>query len=154
MNKNGEFNHAYIPLPTIHLKKRFAIYQTWCQLLINKTIHFQMLCLFTIGNLNRNQVFRMLRRAQFVLGLDTGLAEYIKHTVYFVPFLSPTYIPSSLWYKSHLSWQLNSWSHRCTCSWSIACRRCSNYILMLNLTHCFNRLGKDNCKTGRESLTF
>ena len=40
------------------------------------------------------------------------------------------------------------------CSWSIACRRCSNYIFILDLIHGFNRLGKDNCKAGRESLKF
>ena len=32
----------------------------------------------------------------------------------------------------------------CRCSWSIACRRCSNYIFILNLTPGFNGLGKDN----------
>ena len=61
-------------------------------------------------------------------------------------------VPSSLYYKTHLSWQSNCWSLRC--SWRIACRRCSNYIFILDLTHGFNRLGKDNCKTGRESLKF
>ena len=62
------------------------------------------------------------------------------------------YIPPSLWYKTHLSRQLNCWSLRC--SWSIACRRCSNYIIILDLTPGFNGLGKDNCKTRRESLKF
>ena len=52
----------------------------------------------------------------------------------------------------HLSWQLNCRSLRC--SWSIACRRCSNYIFILDWIHGFNRLGKDNCKTGRETLKF
>ena len=27
------------------------------------------------------------------------------------------------------------------------CRRCSNDIFILNLTHGFNRLSEDNCKT-------
>ena len=36
------------------------------------------------------------------------------------------------------------------CIWSIACRRCSNYIFILYLTPSFNELGKDNCKTRRE----
>ena len=36
-------------------------------------------------------------------------------------------------------------------SWSIACRRCSNYIFILNLIRGFDRLGKDNCKTTRDS---
>ena len=35
-----------------------------------------------------------------------------------------------------------------------ACRRCSNYIFILNLTHGFNGLGKNNCKTRRESSKF
>ena len=61
-------------------------------------------------------------------------------------------IPSDLLYKSHLSRQLNCWSLRC--SWSIACRRCSNCIFILDLTPGFNGLGKDNCKTRQESFTF
>ena len=44
------------------------------------------------------------------------------------------------------------WSLRC--SWSIACRRCSNYIFILNLTPGFNKLHKDNCKTRRETFKF
>ena len=38
------------------------------------------------------------------------------------------------------------------CSWSIACRRCSNYILILDLTPSFNRLHSDNCKTRQETF--
>ena len=34
------------------------------------------------------------------------------------------------------------------------CRHCSNYIFILDLTHSFNGLGKDNCKTRRESFMF
>ena len=36
----------------------------------------------------------------------------------------------------------------------IACRRCSNYISILNLTQGFIGLGKDNCKTRREIVVF
>ena len=61
-------------------------------------------------------------------------------------------LSSSLWYKPHLSRQLNCGSLRC--SWSIACRRCSNYIFILDLTPGFNGSGKDNCKTRRESFKF
>ena len=46
----------------------------------------------------------------------------------------------------------NCWSLRC--SWSIACRRCSNYIFILNLTLGFNILCKDNCKLRRETSKF
>ena len=60
-------------------------------------------------------------------------------------------IPQTLWYKTHLR-QLNCWSLRC--SWSSADRRCSNYIFILNLTHGFNRLGEDNCKTRQEACKF
>ena len=48
--------------------------------------------------------------------------------------------------------QYNCWSLRC--SWSIACRRCSNYIFILHLTPDFNGLGKDNCNTTRETVKF
>ena len=40
------------------------------------------------------------------------------------------------------------------CSWSIACRRCSKNIFILDITIGFNGLGKDNCKTRRESFKF
>ena len=40
------------------------------------------------------------------------------------------------------------------CSWSIACRRCSNYIFILGLTPGFNILRKDYCKPRRETFKF
>ena len=40
------------------------------------------------------------------------------------------------------------------CSWSTTCRRCSNYIFILDLTPRFNGLDKDNCNTRRESFKF
>ena len=52
----------------------------------------------------------------------------------------------------HFSRQLNCWSLRC--SWSIACRRCSNYIFILHLTLGFNILRKDNCRPRRETFKF
>ena len=48
------------------------------------------------------------------------------------------------------SWQLHCWTLRC--SWSIACRCCSNYIFILDLTPGVNGLGKDNGKTRREAF--
>ena len=42
------------------------------------------------------------------------------------------------------------WSLRC--SWSIACRRCSNYIFILDLASGFKGFGKDSRKTVRESF--
>ena len=59
-------------------------------------------------------------------------------------------IPSNLWYKSHFSRQLNSWSLRC--SWSIACGGRSNYISILDLTPGDNRLDINNCKTRRKAF--
>ena len=38
--------------------------------------------------------------------------------------------------------------------WSISCRRCSNYIFIIDLAPGFNALGKDNGKTSRETFTF
>ena len=61
-------------------------------------------------------------------------------------------IPSSLSYKTHFSSQLNYWS--LICSWSIACRRCSNYIFILHLTPGLNILRKDNCPPRREIFKF
>ena len=52
----------------------------------------------------------------------------------------------------HKNRQWNCWSLRC--SWSIPCRRCSNYIFILDLTPGFNGLDKDNCKTGWETFKF
>ena len=52
----------------------------------------------------------------------------------------------------HLSRQKYCWLLRC--SWSIACRRCSNYIFIINLTHGLNVLGRDSCKTRRETFMF
>ena len=37
---------------------------------------------------------------------------------------------------------------------AIACRRCFNYIFILNLTPGFNGLGKDNFKMSQESFKF
>ena len=48
--------------------------------------------------------------------------------------------------------QLNCCSLRC--SWSIACRRCSNYIFILHWTLDFNILDKDNSKSRWETLKF
>ena len=52
--------------------------------------------------------------------------------------------------KTHFSTQLNCWSIRC--NWSIACRRCSNYIFILDLTPGFNILRKDNWKPRRKAF--
>ena len=54
----------------------------------------------------------------------------------------------NLQYKPHLSSQYDYWSLRY--SWSITCRRCSNYIFFLDLTPSFNGLDKDNYKTRQE----
>ena len=48
--------------------------------------------------------------------------------------------------------QLNCWSLRC--SWSIACRCCSNYIFVLHLTPGFNILRKDNGTPKWETFEF
>ena len=65
--------------------------------------------------------------------------------------------------QPHLSWSnevivkflvgnKNCWSLRC--SWSIAYRRCSNYIFILDLTPGFSGLGKGNGQTKRETFKF
>ena len=52
----------------------------------------------------------------------------------------------------HLNRQYNCRSLRCC--WSIACRRCSNYIFILDLTPGFIGLDKENCATRRETFKF
>ena len=64
----------------------------------------------------------------------------------------PWEVPSNLWYKPHLSRQYKYWLLRCT--WSIACRRCSNCIFILDLKLGFNGLDKDNCRSRRETFKF
>ena len=61
-------------------------------------------------------------------------------------------LPSNFSYKSHISRKSTCLSLRC--SWSIACQHCSNYISIPHLTYGFNGLGKDNCKTTRETFKF
>ena len=48
--------------------------------------------------------------------------------------------------------RLDCWSIRC--SWSIACRRCSNYIFILDLTPGSTKLCKYYCNTRRETFKF
>ena len=59
---------------------------------------------------------------------------------------------SNLWYKTHLSRRYNCW--QLGCSWSIACRRCPNYIFIIYLTPGLNGLDIDNCKKRWETFTF
>ena len=54
--------------------------------------------------------------------------------------------------QAHLSKQYNCWSLKS--SWSIACRRRTNHILILDLTHGFSGLNKDNYKTRQEICKF
>ena len=93
------------------------------------------------------------------LGLWQGYVTVLhKDTINdtYIYFLVSNYgnkqLPSSLWYKTHFGKQLDCWSLRC--SWSIVCRRCSNYIFILNLTPGFNGLGKGNYKMRRDAFNF
>ena len=55
-------------------------------------------------------------------------------------------------YEMHFNRQLNGWSFRC--SWSIACRRCTNYIFILHLTPGFNILCKTTARRDKKYLSF
>ena len=76
--------------------------------------------------------------------------HYLYGHNYMLPPQRPVSVGSSV-YKWYLSRQLTCWSLRC--SWRIACQRCSNYIFILDLTHGFNGLGKDNCMARRKHLS-
>ena len=56
---------------------------------------------------------------------------------------------SYLWYKTPCRRE-NCWSLRC--SWSSACRRSSNYVIIPDLTPGFNGLSKGNCKMRWETF--
>ena len=58
-----------------------------------------------------------------------------------------------LWTNCFTNRQFNGY-FRLRCSWSIACRRCSNYIFIVDLTPGFSWLDKDNCETRREIFKF
>ena len=79
--------------------------------------------------------------------LTCAAPEENYHTISKIPQLL-----SNSSYKLHLCRQDNHWSLRC--SWSRACRCCSNYIVILDLNPGFNGLGKDDYKTRRESFKF
>ena len=63
-----------------------------------------------------------------------------------------TTVEPLIWYKSRLSRQYNCWSLRC--SRSIACRRCSNDIFILDLTPGINGLAENNCNRRQETFKF
>ena len=50
-----------------------------------------------------------------------------------------------------IRWYMNPYFH---IIFNISCRRCSNYIFILNLTSGFNGLGKDNYQMRREAFKF
>ena len=59
------------------------------------------------------------------------------------------------WSHVYAAAYLRTWSYATVrCSWSIACRRCSNYIFILDLIPGCIGLGKDNCTTRRETFKF
>ena len=67
--------------------------------------------------------------------------------------LQITFITSVKWIYIEKD-QLNCWPLRCSRSQSIACRRCSKYIFILDLTPGSNELGKGKCKTRRGWFKF
>ena len=107
--------------------QRFVLF--WCQNLIQ--------CLQVLGSMGR---LYMLYKILCYMDLYCNRSA------------TCVYIPSSLQYKTHFNRQLNCWLLRC--SWSIACRRCSNYIFILHMTLGFNVLHKNNCKPRRETFQF
>ena len=104
-----------------------------------------------------DDVIMMRQLTEVIIGSDTGLvpSHHLHQCLTYCQLNAKEHIsmlPSSLLYKAHLSRQLNCWS--LGCSWSIPCRRCSNYIFILNLTPGFNGLGKDNYKMTWKAFKF
>ena len=59
-------------------------------------------------------------------------------------------VPSNLQYKPHIITQKCFWSLRC--SWSIAYRRCSNYIFILDFTTWFQWIGQRQLQDETRSI--
>ena len=70
--------------------------------------------------------------------LPNDVSEYIMHIYNKTSNMRRTLVDNTFW--------------SLRCSWSIACWCCSNYIFILDLTPCFNGLGKVNCQTRRETF--
>ena len=103
-----------------------------------------------------------MSRDRCTKNISTCLANKIVHffKTYYTEFrgkFCPNRLPDSYCQTSDIRRRTLVGNKICwllRCSWSIACRRCSNYIFILDLTPGFNGLGKDTCKTRRESFKF
>ena len=104
-----------------------------------------------IQHQQRMEIWYEIREIKLCLFLSHGNnCILFKLNMYINPYPSSTYRQFSN--IRHFSSQLNFCSLRC--SWSIACRHCSNYIFILNLTPGFNGLVKDNYKMRRQTFKF
>ena len=90
----------------------------------------------TIGD----QLLSLLNPVTFVKSSHSSqlVHQRMKQFLYFCDLQISNKIPSNLLYKTHLTVKYNCWSLGCI--WSIACRRCSNYIFILHLIFGFNIL--------------
>ena len=119
-------------------------------------IHIQFRCTYFKGHTVMIYIGRNVDWSGHLLPLskhrmETILVPVIGHCIscHHTSHSGHTVKPLSL-YKPHLNRQQKCWSLRC--SWSIACRCCSNYIFILDLTSGFKRLHKANYKTETRTI--
>ena len=116
-------------------------------------VNIGLACCQTVSSYYLNQCWRLIGKVLWKCTWKHFTASY-QGTVLYITNLKIVLskLRSKFLYKPHPSSQYNCWSLRC--SWSIACRRCSNYIFIPDLTPGFNGLGKDNCKTRRGTFKY
>ena len=120
--------------------------------LFSRECHFLIFWRIIIVSEGGSTAVALICALQCYMEYDISKAYNILSCICILVLFTCICITVSLQYKTHLSGQLNCRSLRC--SWSIACRRCSNYIFILDLTPGFKGLGKDNFKTRWESFKF
>ena len=94
--------------------------------------------------------FFHLHGVGMILGIYVPLDTSAAYLIY-IPLMSMHRQTSNI---RHTLWRNKIVDHSDTCSWSIACRHCPNYIFILNFTPGVNGLGEENCKTMRYTFIF
>ena len=139
----------YIELgPWDHLNIKMLSYQYWNSHYINiKQSHDSLIFIIEIVIIIKT-VFIFKRGPCGFLVVILSVACIF----YYILVGSSCCILSNLLYKMNFSRQYNCWSLRC--SYSIACRHCSKYIFIHDLTHGFNGLSKDNSRRDEKHFSF
>ena len=128
-----------------------SFWQLWGKLFYFIYYIFCCTCLlFILANIGISiiDITRSDDRLRFIMGIPIPISQWLFNEL---RYWGPGIIRNDYRQVSNMIRiirQLNCWS--LICSWSIACRHCSNYIFILDLAPGFNILHKDKCKLRRE----